>query len=251
MSSTAPITPFQAAPLYERIRDALRQAILGGLLQPGDRVPSESELRTRYAASRITVRQALSGLQQEGLIYTLQGKGSFVSRPKAFQHISALEGFAEHMGQRGYAVHNRLLALRDVLPDADVAAHLGVPEGAQVTEIIRVRFLNRDPVSFEQTWVPTFVGHQLAQADLHARDIFLILENDCGIALGHADLALDAVAAQGAVAAALQIPDGSPVLRVERLTHDTAGKPVDYEFLYFKGDAFQYRLRIDRHRTLE
>ena len=251
MSSTAPITPFDDAPLYERIRDALREAILGGQFQPGDRVPSESELRTRYAASRITVRQALSGLQQEGLIYTLQGKGSFVSRPKAFQHISALEGFAEHMGQHGYAVHNRVLALRDVLPDANVADRLGLPSGALATEIIRVRLLNRDPVSFEQTWVPASVGRQLAQADLHARDIFLILENDCGISLGHADLALDAVAALDPVAAALQIPQGSPVLRVERLTHDATGKPVDYEFLYFKGDAFQYRLRIDRHRTLE
>lgn len=212
-------------------------------------MPSESALCSRFAVSRITVRQALAELQSEGLIYTLQGKGSYVSRPKAFQQVSSLKGFAEQMAGMGYEVLNQLLGLSEQGPSELVATRLGLDSGQAVTEIKRVRLLNREPVSVEWTWVRAELGRQLAQADLITRDIFLILENDCGLRLGHADLALDAVGASDEVARALRIAPGDPVLRIERLTHDQFGQPVDYEFLYFRGDTFQYRFRVDRHRS--
>lgn len=77
----------------------------------------------------------------------------------------------------------------------------------------------------------------------------LILENDCGIPLGHADIAIDAMLADDEIADALHVEDGSPVLRIDRLTHDASGAPIDYEHLYFRGDAFQYRFRIDREKA--
>ncbi len=132
--------------------------------------------------------------------------------------------------------------------DRNQASRLQLQEGAPLVEIHRVRRLNREPVSLECTWVPETIGKRLANADLVTRDIFLILENDCGVPLGHADVTIDAVLADDEIATALGIEEGGPVLRIERLTHDTAGRPIDYEFLYFRGDAFQYRLRIDRDK---
>lgn len=251
MNSHRPPSTAQAEPLYERIRLSLREDILGGGLPPGSRVPSENNLGLRYGVSRITVRQALAALQQEGLIFTRQGKGSFVSRPKAFQNVNTLQGFGEQMAPLGYEVLNQLRELREVPASARVAARLGMPAGEPVTQIQRVRLLDREPVSLEWTWVRPALGRQLAQADLLTRDIFLILENDCGVTLGHAELALDAVPADADTARALRIAEGSPVLRIERLTHDAAGVPVDHEFLYFRGDTFQYRFRVDRHRPQE
>lgn len=251
MNSPRPSHTATAEPLYERIRLALREGILSGHHAPGSRVPSESELGQLYGASRITVRQALSALQQEGLIFTRQGKGSFVARPKAFQNVSTLQGFGEQMATLGYEVLNRLQELREVPASAQVAQRLGVSVDEPVTQIRRVRLLNREPVSLEWTWVRTALGRQLAQADLIGRDIFLILEKDCGVPLGHADLALDAAPADADTAQALGIAPGEPVLRIERLTHDIHGTPVDFEFLYFRGDTFQYRFRVDRHRPQE
>ncbi|MBI0329406.1 GntR family transcriptional regulator [Burkholderia plantarii] len=235
-------------PLYEQIKDALRARILDGSYAPHSRMPSESELCLMYGVSRITVRQALGDLQKEGLVFRLHGKGTFVSKPKAFQNVASLQGFAEAMSSMGYEIVNQLRSLRTVKADRRVAAKLGLPEGASVTEIHRVRLLNREPVSLEVTWVPEALGRRLANADLATRDIFLILENDCGVPLGHADLSIDAILADDDIVAALRVEDGSPVLRIERLTHDEAGRPVDYEHLYFRGDAFQYRLRVDRRK---
>ncbi|MGH8780130.1 GntR family transcriptional regulator [Paraburkholderia sp.] len=236
-------------PLYEQIKTALRARILDGTYAPHSRMPSESELCASFGVSRITVRQALGDLQKEGLVFRLHGKGTFVSKPKAFQNVTALQGFAEAMSSMGYEIVNQLRSLRFVQADRRIAERLALPEGARVAEIHRVRLLNREPVSLEVTWVPEALGKRLANADLVTRDIFLILENDCGLALGHADVSIDAILADDELVDALNIEEGGPVLRIERLTHTADGTPVDYEHLYFRGDAFQYRLRVDRQKA--
>lgn len=248
---TAELIALPCAPLHVRIKNTLRARILDGSHPPLSQLPSESELGATFGASRITVRQALGDLQKEGLIYTLQGKGSFVSRPKAFQNVSSLMGFAESMSAMGYEVINQLLDLRFAPAAAHVAQRLGLAAGATVAEVRRVRLLNREPVSLEITYVPEALGRKLAQADLVTRDIFLIIENEGGLPLGHADLKIDATLADAELAAALGMREGAPLMRIERLTHDTQGQPIDFEYLYFRADTFQYRLRVDRHRPQE
>jgi GntR family transcriptional regulator len=236
-------------PRYAQIKDALRARILDGTYAPLGQVPSEHALCAQFGVSRITVRQALGDLQKEGLLYKIHGKGTFVSKPKAVQNVTALQGFAEAMSSLGYEIVNQLRAFRSVPADRVTAERLGLDEGTLVTEIHRVRFLNREPVSLELTWLPEPLGAQLVHADLAARDIFLVLENDCGISLGHAEIAIEAIAADAAIVDALNCDEGSPVLHVERVTHDTAGRPIDYEHLYFRGDALRYQFKTDR-RTL-
>ncbi|WP_175655554.1 GntR family transcriptional regulator [Burkholderia ambifaria] len=245
------VVPLSAAPLYVQIKDTVRARILDGTYAPHSRMPSEHELCAMFDVSRITVRQALGDLQKEGLLFKLHGKGTFVSKPKAFQNVTSLQGFAEAMSSMGYEIVNQLRSVRTVKADRHLATKLNAPEGAPLVEIHRVRLLNREPVSLEQTWVPEALGKRLAGADLATRDIFLILENDCGVPLGHADVSIDAILADDEIVDALRVEESSPVLRIERLTHDASGTPIDYEHLYFRGDAFQYRLRIDRQKALQ
>ncbi len=243
------LQPQSAVPLYSQIRELLRAQILDGSYAPLSRMPSESELGALFAVSRITVRQSLNDLQKEGLIFKIHGKGTFVAKPKVFQNVSKLQGLAESLAQAGHEVINRVHGFKSVPAPVQVAAKLAVPEGSKVIEIERVRLINREPVSLEKTYLPQPLGQQLEKADLVTRDIFLILENDCGINLGHADLAIDAVPADRRIAQALKIEEGAPIMRIERLTHDQEGSPVDFEYLYYRGEAFQYRLRIDRQTT--
>lgn len=203
-------------------------------------------MSTLFDVSRITVRQALSDLQNEGLIFRIPGKGTFVAKPKAFQQLTQLEGFAEAMLRMGYEIYNKVISHKSVPASAIVAKKLKLETGTPVSEIRRVRYLNREPLSMEVTYLIEDIGERLRNFDLPTRDIFLVLENDFGIALGHADLQIDAMLADDDLAHQLKIEGGSAVLRMERLTHTTAGKPLDFEYLYFRGDAFQYRLQITR-----
>lgn len=233
-------------PLYAQLKEHLRSRILDGTYAPHSRMESESELGAHFGVSRITVRQALGDLQKEGLIFKIHGKGTFVSKPKAFQNVSSLKGLAEALSASGYEVVNRMCGFQFMSADALISQKLGLAEGETVTEIRRIRLVNREPVSLEVTYLPEHIGRRLESADLASRDIFVILENDFGIPLGHAELAIDAVEADQEMADALVIGNGAPIMRIERLTHTADGAPLDFEFLYYRGDAFQYRLRIDR-----
>lgn len=252
MNDTAKtLSPLSSIPLHSQLRDLLRGRILDGEYPHDSQMPSESELGSLFKVSRITVRQALGDLQKEGLIFKIHGKGTFVAKPKTYQNVSTLQGLAESMTGRGYEVINRLRSFRFVAADKLVAERLNVSEGELVAQIKRVRLINREPVSLEVTYLPKPLGERLEGADLVTRDIFLILENDCGLTLGHADLAIDAVLADSELTQALNVEAGSPIMRIERLTHTADGRPVDFEHLYYRGDAFQYRLRIDRHREAQ
>jgi GntR family transcriptional regulator len=237
-------------PLYAQVKEILRERILDGTYPPHAQLPAESEMGSIFGVSRITVRQALNDLQKEGVIFKIPGKGSYVSKPKTFQELTQLEGFAEAMARRGYEIYNRVTGHQIVTAVPYVAQQLRVDPGSPITEIRRIRHLNREPVSLEVTYLPEEIGERLRKEDLAGRDIFLILENDYGIALGHANLQIDAMPADRALAAALQVDEGTPVLRMERLTHTAAGKPLDFEYLYFRGDAFQYRLQISRRTPM-
>ena len=236
----------RAHTLHGRIREELREQIVSGDLALHERVPSESELMRQYGVSRITVRQALSDLERERLIFKVAGKGSFVAQAKPFQDLGRLQGFAEAMGALGHETFNRVLSLETVIAPDEVATQLALPLGTRVTAIRRVRHLDRAPVSLDLTWVPQHIGERLAREDLATRDIFLIIENQCGLPLGHADLALGADVAEAQVAEHLKVPVGAPVLRIERLTCTRDGTPIDYEQLYCRSDNFQYRLRLQR-----
>ena len=236
-------------PLYTQVKESLRERILDGTYSPHAQLPPESEIGSIFDVSRITVRQALNDLQKEGLIFKVPGKGTFVSKPKACQELTQLEGFAEAMSRQGHEIYNRVTGIRVLAATPKLAQQLQVAEGTPLAEIRRIRLLNREPVSLELTYVAEALGDRLRREDLATRDIFLILENDYGIALGHATLTVDAVAADLELASALRIGAGMPVLRIERLTHTAEGRPLDFEYLYFRGDAFQYRLQLARRTT--
>jgi GntR family transcriptional regulator len=233
-------------PLYLQIKEALKMDILAGKYAPNERMPSESSLMSTFEVSRITVRQALRDLHAEGLIFTAQGKGTFASKPKASQNVQHLQGFSEAMSQKGYEVSARLLSIRETSPDKIVREKLELDGKEPVVEVVRVRYLNRSPVSVDTSFFPESIGRHLFSKDL-GDDIFPILENQLGIQLGRADICLEARAADHSNARHLKTEIGTPIMWVERLTHDVNDKPIDYEYLAFLGDAYKYNFKIFRN----
>lgn len=239
------VVRMSSVPMHSQIREIIRRRVLDGTYAPHSQMPSESQMMDAFQVSRITIRQALGDLQKEGLIFKVAGKGSFVAKPKAFQNLSRLQGFGEAMTPAGYETFSQVLSTKRVAASEIVARRLGLAIGAAVFEIQRLRYLNREPISVDVSYFPLALGERLAREDLAARDVFVILENDLGQHLTHADVQIEAISADETLARHLRIDEASPLLRIERLTH-ADDKPIDFEFLYYRGDAFQYRLRIDR-----
>lgn len=235
------------APLYGKVEEVLASEIARGDHPPGARLPSEDELLTRFGVSRITVRRAIQNLIQRGVVEIQRGRGTFVLAPKVSQELTKLTGFVEDMDTHGRKASARVVSQGVVAANTHVAQHLGVSKGTRVMRIERVRLADSVPMSFDETYLPLEIGQEIVRNDLRARPIFTLLEEKYGIPLTEAEYSLEAAAASAHVADALNVPEGSPIFRIERTSFTTAGKPIDYEMLSYRGDLIRFVTRVARH----
>ena len=238
--------PGTLLPLYAQLRDELRADILEGRLRPLDRLPSESELIASRGVSRITVRQALSELLNEGLIVKVHGKGSYVAPARVAQDLATLQGLAESMAGAGHTVHGRVLSMKDVPAVDEVARLLALAPRAPVTELLSLRYLDREPLSLNRSFVAKAVGDRLRRIDFASRDLLDVYEHELGLPIGHADLEITAASADREQARHLKTPVGTPVLRVQRLIATSEGQPLHLETASYRSNVFSFRLRLDR-----
>lgn len=130
-----------------------------------------------------------------------------------------------------------------------VARRLQVPVGAEVVLIERLRRLDGAPLSLDTSYLPAELASPLLEVDLGVDDIFLILGGPLGLRLGAAEISIEAVRSDAGVAALLELPAGSPLLLLDRLTHLEDGRPVDLEFLRYRGDRLTLTTWLTRNRT--
>ncbi len=217
-----------------QLADLLRHQILSGAFPTGV-LPLEHTLAADYRASRNTVRQALDLLRGERLVERQPGVGTVVVAEKYPHGLDRLQGLAETLHEHG-TVTNEVRTVGPVPAPAPVAHRLGLPEHTDVLYIERLRRLGGLPLSLDLTYIPLDIGSALLGCDLENTDVFRLLEQQTGQPLGHAEITLEAVNADAHSAAVLQAPRGAAVLMLERLTHLGDGRPVDLEFIRFRGD---------------
>lgn len=204
---------------YKSIADNLRTRIGAGEFIAGALLPSEAELGRAYDASRITVRKALEALRGDGVIDARQGYGWFVVGDPVRQTLGRLATIEAQLADQG------VVAERRVLDFGFVRASKRVRDALGVDTVLRVRRLNLadgDPFAVVTVWIPEKLGAKLSRDDVERSPVYELL----GIALAGATQTIGAAAAAAREAGLLEVPDGAPLLRVERTTFDTRGRAV-------------------------
>ncbi|MEU7744601.1 GntR family transcriptional regulator [Nonomuraea sp. NPDC049158] len=227
-----------------QVADLLRRQIIHGSF-PHGQLPLEAVLAREFGISRNTVREALDLLREEGLVERSPGVGTTVVAEKYPHGLHRLLGLAETLHEHG-RVTNQVRTMTLIEPPAPVSHRLGLAPGEQVVYLERLRNLNGLPLSLDLTYLVRDVGEPLFDADLANNDIFVLLEQIAGQPLGMAELTLEAVNADPHTAAALGTPRGAALLMVERLTHLADSRPVDLEFIRFRGDRLTMRGHLRR-----
>ncbi|TDB75893.1 GntR family transcriptional regulator [Actinomadura sp. KC216] len=218
-----------------QVADVLRRQVLYGEFRGGAALPAEAELVREFGASRNTVREALDLLRAEGLIERCPGVGTLAVAEKYPHGLERLLGLAETLREHG-EVANEVRTTGLITPSREVSARLRRPPGEPVVYIERLRRLNGLPLSLDLTYIARDLGEPLLAEDLARNDIFVLLERIAGQPLGLAEVTLEAVSADPHSAATLDAPRGAALLMLERLTHLADGRPVDLEFIRFRGD---------------
>ncbi|MCP2316703.1 GntR family transcriptional regulator [Nocardia amikacinitolerans] len=241
---TYPGTGRRSAPA-RRVRDILRARIRSGVYGNLP-LPSESQLAADFDTSRNIVRDALTLLRDEGLVDRVPGAGTFVVADKAVQGLDRLRGLAETFETGSDRVVNTVL-LAEVVPATPIVAErLELEPGTPVVALERVRHLDGAPLSLDASYLTADVGAPLLQCDLTGCDVFGLLEAELGLPLGSAAVSIEAVAADATVAGLLAVRPGSPLLFLERLTYTDSGRPIDLEYVRYRGDRFSLSGRLHR-----
>ncbi|MQY02524.1 GntR family transcriptional regulator [Actinomadura macrotermitis] len=217
-----------------QVADVLRRRVLDGDFADGA-LPAETALVAEFAATRNTVREALDLLRAEGLVERCPGVGTVVVSRKYPHGLERLRGLAETLREHGEIV-NEVRTSGLIAPPREISARLRLPAGEPVVYIERLRSLNGLPLSLDLTYLARDLGEPLLAEDLAGTDVFVLLERLAGQPLGHAEVTLEAVNADPHSAATLGVPRGAALLMAERLTHLSDGRPVDLEFIRFRGD---------------
>jgi GntR family transcriptional regulator len=231
-------------PAYKRIQSAIRQRIDSGELKPGDVVDSERELARIHGVSLMTARHALADLAQEGIVERRHGAGTFVAPPRI--HFNKLLSYTEQMASLGLNIHTRIISSVVVNREQEIAARLGLSPTCRLIKIERVRSAGDEPVALEVCFLSAEEYGALLNVPLDRTSLFGVLERECGVELAYADEEIDATHADHRIAKLLDIPGGTPLLRIRQLIFSTKDRATVYVTgLYRSG---RHTLRIRRFR---
>jgi GntR family transcriptional regulator len=238
------------APLYAQIQRELEISIATNRLRPGDMVPGEVELANRYGVSRVTVRQALSELAAEGLLYRIQGKGTFVSAPMIQRAEPNITSFFLEMRESGRKPTAQSSS-EVVKPDAETVRRLRLQPTELVILTRRLRFVDDEPIAYQVNTTRYSLCPGLEKHDFATQSFQRILEVYYGVRVAVVDEALASAMPDEQLAKLLQIPGTVPVLIDDRTLCNTSGEVIGSSRAYFRGDRYTYKIvyRLPRHVT--
>jgi len=230
-----------------RTRELLRVAIVQRLL-PGDMLPSEWELMSKYGVSRGIIRDALDLLRGEGLIDRLQGAGTFVVSPeRQIIEIEQLGAMVRNIDDGDARVRWDLLAFEPTPAPLLVAERLRLEEGTEVVYAERRQTLDGEPVMLRTSWLTRDIGDILWTDPAAARrSLDDLIEKALGHPVARADLRIEATLVDSSTAAALTLPEGAPLVLLERLMYDVLGRPIEYGHARIRADRFALTTHMRR-----
>lgn len=230
-----PLDTGSALPKYRQLARAIERAIERGALPKGDALPPERDIANDMAISRITVRKALDGLVENGLLARRRGAGTFIAErvEKAFSRLSS---FSEDMASRGWQVRSEWLDRTSgtVTPEESLA--LGLPPGSDVFRFTRLRFANDTPMALETAIVPAFALDDAALVD---GSLYAEMEKS-GYRPVRALQRLRAVNFTAEQAEKLGVRPGDAGLLIERHGFLANGTTVELTRSLYRGDAYDF-----------
>lgn len=235
-------------PLYYRVMRFLRESIVSGEAVAGERLPTEAALMERFGVSRVVVRQALGILEDDGLIYRVRGKGTFVSLDADSEAAPSHTGYLEDLIRQGLSVQVEVLEFGLVPASSDVAVALGVAGGDRVVFVKRLRSVEDEPFAVVESYVPTDVGGKLRLEDLEREPLMRLLETKAGVEIASATEVFQAVAADDETARLLRVDPLAPLLKMTLTAFLNNGRAVNLEHVLFRSDRYHYRAHFRRRR---
>jgi len=239
-------------PLYYQLENVLREKITSGAFESGERIPTETRLIEQFGVSRITVRQALQSLADDGLIERKQGSGTIVAarktKKKRFTGTIHLTGSLDELIEMGMDTPVKVLEMNRVEADQHEAELLEVKIGVPVYRLKRLRMNDGKPYSLIVNYLPEDIGSQLTMAELSSGALLHTMETKLKLNLDNAIQQIHAELADPYVAKLLDIRVGTALLSIERTVYTDKARPVEYVHTLYRSDLYGYSVKLVRDK---
>lgn len=227
-------------PRYRTIEHAIRQRL--AKLTPGAELPSDAELCDEFGVSRMTARHAMNRLIQEGLVYRIPGRGTFVGEAPTHRRANSLLSFSNEMRRQGRVPSSRVLGRALRAPTREEAVRLQLKEGEKLLWLRRIRLADGHPIAVESARLHRRAAAAVLAADLEMESLHAVLVRaGCLPTRGRATIASEPATADDA--RWLKMRKGDPMLVERRIILDQEGRPL--EFTESRYPADRYALDVD------
>lgn len=241
------IDPFNVVPKYYQLASILRQKIEDGDWEPRSPIPSERQLEVLYKISRTTIREALDSLVRQGYLYREHGRGTFVSPQKLQKGLMELTSFSEDLVKRGIRPGQIIRSLTRVVPPPKILQKLELAPGTSVMRIDRIRLGDDVPIGLQISYLALGEDQTITMEEMDtAGSLYHILQEKFQIIPTEAEETLEVTLATPEEAILLEIAEGAPLLLNQRLLFSQERKPVEFVKILYRGDRYQYYLRLTR-----
>jgi GntR family transcriptional regulator len=237
----AEILESRRRPKYEVVATALEQRVRA--MKPHDSLPTERGLLEEFQVSRTTVRQAIQILIRKGLVYNVQGSGTYVANPDVVSKSLRLTGFSEDMRQRGMEPASTILGRGTTAASAELAAKLHVAPGTPLMTIRRLRLADGVPMALESVFLVASIV-DLDRLDV-AESLYEQLRDE-GVHILRAAQTIEAINLDAEQALYLDQAVGAAALRVQRVSFTDRGKAVEHAETIYRGDRYSFDIVVGR-----
>lgn len=228
-------------PLYQQIKEFIVEKIENKEWKPGDKIYSENQLFDWFNVSRNTVKKAIEDLEQEGILYRLQGKGTFVNKPKIEQSLSGFYSFSEVLKKKGLKPKDVVLDVMVEQASHKVAQSLQIDKGEEVVVLQRLRYAQEEPIILESSYLRKDNIHEPKKmAEVENIPLYELLRSEFDIHVNSAKEAFEPVLINEQEENYLGVHVGSPALLLERIAYDEQRKPVEFCKSIVRGDRCKF-----------
>lgn len=230
-------------PKYYVLKKSLIEKMDNEEFPAADPIPSERELMERYQVSRITVRKAIDELVNEGYLYKVQGKGTYVKSDERSSDLIAITSCTEDVQRLGMTPSKQVMVSETVKANSKRAKALEITTDDSLFMLGRILYADQEPLNYTLTYLPEKLFPGLKNHSFDQESLYQILQSEYHVQITKAHRTMEAILAQGYISEYLDLVDGSPIILFRCITYGIVnGKEVPIENFkcYYRTDKFKF-----------
>ena len=244
-ANTKDIDKQSRLPLYFQLEELIKKAITTGELKPGDMIPTEWEIIDYFKLSRTTVRQALSDLVNENLLYRKKGIGTFISKPKIdLQYMGNMVSYNEQISSMGLIPSTKVLKFEVIAADEFLAKEMGLSNGDKVIELVRLRFADEEPIAVVQSYLPYDLCNYILDVDMENNSLYQILSSQKNTTVVLVERVVEAKIVSREDSKLLNVEKGFPVQSFLNKAFNEEGRVLEYCSSRYRGDRNKFYIEV-------